>query len=71
MFQEFNIDLFEMVWNVVLFSCGLFGKVLKFEYIEKVLKDLFFWDKCNNWIMLFLGGMKCWVMIVKVLFYEF
>lgn len=62
--------MFEIVWVIVLFSCGLFGKVFDFVYIEKMLKVLLLWDKCDNKLMMLLGGMKCCVMIVKVLLYE-
>lgn len=68
--QEFFIDVFESVWDMVWFSCGLYGKFVNNVYLEKVLKDLFLWDKCKNCIMELFGGMKCRVLIVKVLLYE-
>ena len=33
------------VWNTVSFSRGLFGKPDNPDYIAKVLKDLYLWDR--------------------------
>jgi len=68
--QELATDAFETVWNTVSFSRGLFGKTANPAYIEKILKDLFLWDKKDNRIMQLSGGMKRRVMIAKALSHE-
>jgi ABC-2 type transport system ATP-binding protein len=68
--QELATDAFETVWNTVSFSRGLFGKPSNPAHIEKVLKDLSLWDKKDNKIMTFSGGMKRRLMIAKALSHE-
>jgi ABC-2 type transport system ATP-binding protein len=54
----------------VAFSRGLFGKPANPDYIEKVLKDLFLWDRKDSKILTLSGGMKRRVMIAKALSHE-
>src|SRR5215208_2462000 len=68
--QELTTDSFETVWATVNFSRGLFGKPANPGYIEKVLKDLYLWDKKDSKIMPLSGGMKRRVMIAKALAHE-
>ena len=68
--QELTTDAFERVWNTVSYSRGLFGKAPDPGYLEKVLKDLFLWDKKDSKIMALSGGMKRRVMIAKALSHE-
>jgi ABC-2 type transport system ATP-binding protein len=68
--QELTTDAFETVWATVSFSRGLFGKAPNPAYIEKVLKDLFLWEKKDSKIMTLSGGMKRRVMIAKALSHE-
>jgi ABC-2 type transport system ATP-binding protein len=68
--QELTTDAFELVWNTVSFSRGLFGKAKNPAHIEKVLKDLSLWDKRHNRIMTLSGGMKRRVLIAKALSHE-
>jgi ABC-2 type transport system ATP-binding protein len=68
--QEISTDSFETVWNTVTFSRGLYGKAANPELIEKILKDLFLWDKRNNKIITLSGGMKRRLMIAKALSHE-
>ena len=68
--QELTTDAFETVWNTVSFSRGLFGKPDNPDYIAKVLKDLYLWDRKDSKIMTLSGGMKRRVMIAKALSHE-
>jgi ABC-2 type transport system ATP-binding protein len=68
--QELSTDAFETVCATVSFSRGLFGKPANPAYIEKVLKDLYLWDKKDSTIMTLSGGMKRRVMIAKALSHE-
>jgi ABC-2 type transport system ATP-binding protein len=68
--QELTTDTFETVWDTVSFSRGLFGKPKNPAHIEKVLKELYLWDKRKNRIMTLSGGMKRRVMIAKALSHE-
>ena len=68
--QELTADMFELLWNAVRFSRGLFGKPPNPAFIEKVLKDLTLWDKKDSRIMTLSGGMKRRVMIAKALSHE-
>jgi ABC-2 type transport system ATP-binding protein len=68
--QELTTDAFESVWDTVSFSRGLFGKAPSPAHIEKVLRDLFLWEKKDSKIMTLSGGMKRRVMIAKALSHE-
>ncbi len=68
--QELTTDAFETVWATVTFSRGLFGKPPNPGHIEKVLKNLYLWDKKDSKIMTLSGGMKRRVMIAKALSHE-
>jgi len=68
--QELATDMFETVWNTVMYSRGLFGKPKNPAFIEQVLRDLSLWDKKDSKIMTLSGGMKRRVMIAKALSHE-
>jgi ABC-2 type transport system ATP-binding protein len=68
--QELTTDTFETVWATVTFSRGLFGRDPNPAYIEKILRELSLWDKCNDRIMTLSGGMKRRVLIAKALSHE-
>jgi len=68
--QELTADMFETVWTTVSFSRGLWGKWENPDYIEKVLKDLYLWDKKDSKLMTLSGGMKRRVLIAKALSHE-
>ena len=68
--QELTTDAFETVWNTVSFSRGLFGKSANPAHIEKVLKDLYLWDKKDSRVMELSGGMKRRLLIAKALSHE-
>ncbi len=68
--QELTTDAFESVWATVSYSRGLFGLKPDPAHIEKVLKNLFLWEKRDSKIMMLSGGMKRRVMIAKALAHE-
>ncbi len=68
--QEMSTDMFETVMDTVAFSRGLFGKPPDPAFLERVLRDLYLWDKRHAKIMALSGGMKRRVMIAKALSHE-
>jgi ABC-2 type transport system ATP-binding protein len=68
--QEISTEAFETVWDTVTHSRGLFGKPKNPQYIEKLLKSLFLWEKRKDKIMALSGGMKRRLMIAKALSHE-
>ena len=68
--QEINLEPFEMVWNSVRFSRGLFGKPKNDALLERILKKLSLWDKRKSQIKELSGGMKRRVLIAKALSHE-
>ena len=68
--QELHTDMFEMVWDTVSFSRGLFGHAPNPARVEQVLRDLSLWDKRKDKIMTLSGGMKRRVLIAKALAHE-
>ena len=68
--QEIALDIFETVWNTVLFSRGLFGKRRDTAYLEQLLRDLSLWNKRDARVIELSGGMKRRVMIAKALSHE-
>ncbi|PWQ97819.1 ABC transporter ATP-binding protein [Leucothrix pacifica] len=68
--QELSLGAFDLVWDTVNFSRGLFGKKPDHAYIEQLLKDLSLWDKKDSELMTLSGGMKRRVLIAKALSHE-
>ncbi len=68
--QELTLGAFDLVWNTVSFSRGLFGKKPNPAYIEQILKDLSLWDKRHTELRALSGGMKRRVLIAKALAHE-
>ena len=68
--QELTLEIFETVFNTVTYTRGLYGKTPNPQYIEKILKDLFLWDKRSNLLNQLSGGMKRRVLIAKALSHE-
>ncbi len=68
--QELATDMFETVWDTVIFSRGLYGFAPDSAHIEKVLRQLSLWDKRKEMIMTLSGGMKRRLMIAKALAHE-
>ncbi|ETI57990.1 ABC transporter ATP-binding protein [Marinomonas profundimaris] len=70
--QEFNFNVFETVFNVVVTQAGFYGisKVVAAERAEKYLKQLDLWDKRNDQSRMLSGGMKRRLMIARALIHE-
>ncbi len=68
--QELSVNMFETVWDTVVFSRGLFGKRADPGHIERVLRDLSLWDRKDANIRALSGGMKRRVLIAKALAHE-
>jgi len=68
--QELTLGSFDIVWNTVNFSRGLFGKKPDPVYIEQLLKDLSLYDKKDSELRELSGGMKRRVLIAKALAHE-
>ena len=68
--QELTLAAFDTVWNTLCFSRGLFGKKPDPAYLEKLLKDLSLYEKCNSELRTLSGGMKRRVLIAKALSHQ-
>ena len=68
--QELTLERFEIVYNNVSYTRGLYGKPPNPQHIEKILKDLSLWDKKDSKINELSGGMKRRVLIAKALSHE-
>ena len=68
--QELTLEQFEIVYNNVSYTRGLYGKPPNPQHIEKILKDLSLWDKKDSKINELSGGMKRRVLIAKALSHE-
>ncbi len=65
--QEIMIDIFDTVWNVLVFARGYFGKKHDPALYEQILRDLSLWDKKDSPIQSLSGGMKRRVLIARAL----
>lgn len=70
--QEFNFNVFETVFNVVVTQAGFYGisKAVAMERAEKYLKQLDLWDKKDVQSRMLSGGMKRRLMIARALVHE-
>ena len=70
--QEFNFNVFETVFNVVVTQAGFYGLPLELakERAEKYLKQLDLWDKKDTQSRMLSGGMKRRLMIARALIHE-
>jgi len=68
--QEILLEPFEMVWNTVRFSRGLFGQPRNDTHLDEILRKLSLLDKKNKLINELSGGMKRRVLIAKALAHE-
>ena len=70
--QEFNFNVFETVFNVVVTQAGFYGIPLELakERAEKYLKQLELWDKRDEPARALSGGMKRRLMIARALMHE-
>lgn len=70
--QEFNMDHFERVQNVLFFNAGYFGvrRKERAAKVEKLLQDLGLWEKKTAKIRELSSGMKRKVMIARALIHQ-
>ena len=70
--QEFNFNVFETVFNVVVTQAGFYGidRAVAAERAEKYLKELDLWDKKDVQSRMLSGGMKRRLMIARALIHE-
>ncbi|CUB03920.1 ABC transporter ATP-binding protein [Marinomonas fungiae] len=70
--QEFNFNVFETVFNVVVTQAGFYGipTHVAEERAEKYLKKLDLWDKKDTQSRMLSGGMKRRLMIARALIHE-
>lgn len=70
--QEFNFNVFETVFNVVVTQAGFYGIPVELakERAEKYLKKLDLWDKKDTQSRMLSGGMKRRLMIARALIHE-
>lgn len=68
--QELTVNMFDPVWDTLVFSRGLFGKPRNDAHLESVLRALNLWDKKDARIQTLSGGMKRRVLIAKALAHE-
>ena len=70
--QEFNFDIFEKVFDIVVRQAGYYGidKKIAKKKAEKYLKQLGLWDKRNEQSIKLSGGMKRRLMIARALVHE-
>jgi ABC-2 type transport system ATP-binding protein len=70
--QEFNFNVFETVFNVVVTQAGFYGisRSVAVKRAEKYLKQLDLWDKKDDQSRMLSGGMKRRLMIARALVHE-
>ena len=70
--QEFNFNIFEKVFDIVVQQAGYYGipKKIAKERAEKYLKQLGLWEKRNSASRTLSGGQKRRLMIARALVHE-
>lgn len=70
--QEFNINIFEKVINIVVDQAGFYGipRAEALKNAEPLLKDLGLWEKRNEPSQKLSGGMKRRLMIARALIHK-
>jgi ABC-2 type transport system ATP-binding protein len=70
--QEFNFNIFEKVFDIVVNQAGYYGipKKRASERTQELLKQLDLWDKRNVQARMLSGGMKRRLMIARALVHE-
>jgi ABC-2 type transport system ATP-binding protein len=70
--QEFNFNIFEKVFDIVVWQAGYYGidKKTAEKRAEKYLKELGLWEKKDAVSMTLSGGMKRRLMIARALVHE-
>lgn len=70
--QEFNFNIFEKVWDILIYQASYFGvpKKVAEKEAEKLLKALSLWDKRFAVSRTLSGGMKRRLMIARALIHK-
>ena len=70
--QEFNFNMFEKVWDIVITQAGYYGIPPQVARVnaEKYLKKLGLWEKRDTVSRFLSGGMKRRLMIARALVHE-
>jgi ABC-2 type transport system ATP-binding protein len=68
--QELTLGAFDLVFDTVRFSRGLFGLAADDDKLEQILTELSLFDKKNDMVNRLSGGMKRRVLIAKALAHE-
>lgn len=70
--QEFNLNIFESCWQILLNQAGFYGLTRKAsaKRAEQLLKQLGIWDKRNSIVRHLSGGMKRRLMIARALIHN-
>lgn len=70
--QEFNLNIFESCWQILLNQAGFYGITRKTitARAEQLLEQLGIWDKRNSIVRHLSGGMKRRLMIARALIHN-
>jgi len=70
--QEFNFNIFEKVWDILITQAGYYGltRAQAAPRAEELLKALGLWDKRDQKSMTLSGGMKRRLMIARALVHD-
>ena len=70
--QEFNFNIFEKIWNIVIDQAGFYGVPRKEAIVraEELFKALNLWEKKGMTAMALSGGMKRRLMIARALMHR-
>jgi len=65
--QELLLEIFDTVWDTLVYARGFYGKKQDPALYEQILKDLSLWDKKDSKIQELSGGMKRRVLVARAL----
>jgi ABC-2 type transport system ATP-binding protein len=70
--QEFNFNIFDKVWDILIWQAGYYGidKKTAAKRAEKYLKQLGLWDKKDSVARTLSGGLKRRLMIARALIHK-
>ena len=70
--QEFNFNIFDKVWDILIWQAGYYGidKKIATKRAKKYLKQLGLWEKKDSVARTLSGGLKRRLMIARALIHE-